>query len=276
MELLNKTISQEYKEINEKERTVTHYISTPEVDSFNEILMPRGMDDTRFKAVLWSHSLGRSWLTDETPPPSEFVIGKSLWRKRTDEGVIAKTQFAETTLGNELLYFNKAGFIKSWSVGWLPKGQKMVDDKTGVITYENWYLYEYSNVVIPANAGAVNLMLEETKSLQLKNILTTQQNYFNMEQRLQEFSGLNDKIKSLEDEITLLKSEPIPDDNKFKELEQEIQQLKEKLGTALKRNAEYRRYFLSGKFESKKLSQLDIAEQIKKEVSKLIGKKYRA
>jgi hypothetical protein len=73
-----KTYQTSNKEFNEKSRTIVHYISTAGVDEFGEILVPGGMDDSRFKAVLWSHSLGLSLLDDRIPPPSELVIGKSL------------------------------------------------------------------------------------------------------------------------------------------------------------------------------------------------------
>lgn len=271
-----KTISNEFKEFNEKERTITHYISTPQVDAYNEVLIPDGMDDSRFKAVLWGHSLGSNWLSDSVPPPSELVIGKSLWRKRSEDGVKAKTQFADTPLGNDVMYFNQAGLINSWSVGWQPKGDKTFDEKTRVTTYPKWYLYEYSSVIIPANSGAVNLMLQETKSLHLKNILTYQQNYLSMEEQLKGFKLETDKIKTLQDEIELLKNKPEPEtDNSKKiiELEAEIQDLNERLTLSLKRNAEYRRHFISGAFEPRKLDPRDVNDMALNAMYKVMGLK---
>jgi hypothetical protein len=169
--MLHKTYKTENKEFSEKDRTIIHYISTKNADEFGEVLEPGGMDDSRFKAVLWSHSLGRNLLDDRIPPPSELVIGKSLWRRADENGVMAKTEFADTPLGNDVMRFNAEGYINSWSVGWKPKGAKLADKSTGITFYPKWYLYEYSSVILPANPDAVNLMMKDAKSDGMKNLL---------------------------------------------------------------------------------------------------------
>src|SRR5438552_11172884 len=157
-------------EFNEKERSIVHYISTKNVDAYNEIILPEGMDDSRFKAVLWNHSYGISMFNPNVPPPSALVIGKSLWRVADDYGIKAKTKFADTPLGNDVMNFNKEGYINSWSIGFQPV-KKDKDEKSGITTISKWFLYEYSSVIFPANNESVNLMLKDCKDLSIKQAL---------------------------------------------------------------------------------------------------------
>jgi hypothetical protein len=205
------------KEFSEKERTITHYISTAGVDEFGEILLPKGMDDSKFKAVLWSHSLGLSLLEDRVPPPSELVIGKSLWRNADENGVLAKTEFANTPLGNDVMRFNAEGYINSWSVGWKPKGAKKVNTETGITIYPKWYLYEYSSVIIPANPDAINLMLKEASSDNIKNILGREHETSilkndmmrykdSVEKLIKDIAGVKTELNELQNELSEIKN----------------------------------------------------------------------
>ena len=207
MDLKHKLYSTTNKEFNEKSRTIIHYISTAGADEFGEMLVPGGMDDSRFKAVLWSHSLGLSLLDDRVPPPSELVIGKSLWRKAETDGVVACTEFANTPLGNDVMRFNAEGYINSWSVGWKPKGAKKFDPETGFTVYPKWYLYEYSSVIIPANPDAINLMLKDAKSPGMKNILGREQEIIGLKNELEKYGNILKEFGNAKGEIEGLKKE---------------------------------------------------------------------
>ncbi|MDD5361032.1 MAG: HK97 family phage prohead protease [Ignavibacteria bacterium] len=150
-----------YKEINDASRSITHYISTPQVDSYGDIMKQEGMDDSKFKYVLWQHSLGMSFFSDIVPKPSDLIIGKSDWRRIDEIGVKAKTDFYDTTLGRDVYNFNKSGGLKYWSIGWKEKEEPVVEkrDNKKVKIYNKWFLYEYSSVLYPANEGAANIEL---------------------------------------------------------------------------------------------------------------------
>ncbi|HJY63110.1 MAG TPA: HK97 family phage prohead protease [Ignavibacteria bacterium] len=211
MQILHKTFKTSNKEFNSSLRTIIHYISKAGVDEFGEVLVPGGMDDSRFKAVLWSHSLGLSLLDDRIPPPSELVIGKSLWRKADDDGVVACTEFANTPLGNDVMRFNAEGYINSWSVGWKPKGAKQFNSETGITVYPKWYLYEYSSVIIPANPDAINLMLKDAKSDGMKNILGREREVLELKNEVMGYSGkfgkLLNELNSAKNEIEDIRKE---------------------------------------------------------------------
>ena len=202
MENLTKQFQTDVKDVNENDRTITHYISTINVDSYREVLMPKGMDDSKFKAVLWSHERDTWSIIQGSSKPSQLVIGKSLWRTPDNYGVLAKTQFAETPLAEDVYQFNKQGYINSWSVGWMPKGDVVIRDD-GVKQFDNWYLYEYSAVIFPANNESVNLsnenyelMFKSAQSDEVKSyfeiktfkdsIINFSKNYIEQDQRLLE------------------------------------------------------------------------------------------
>ena len=78
------TFSSEIKGIDEKEQTLTAYVSTGARDRMNEVLDPAGIDMSNYKknpVVLWAH--------DYTKPP----IGKAMWIKKDGVGVLSKVKF---------------------------------------------------------------------------------------------------------------------------------------------------------------------------------------
>ena len=69
---MNKLVTQILeKEVNSKERSVTHYISKKSLDRGNDIVLPDSIDDKNYAKnpiVLFNH-----W--------GDNPIGRSLWRK---------------------------------------------------------------------------------------------------------------------------------------------------------------------------------------------------
>jgi HK97 family phage prohead protease len=153
MELLKRIFDGQIKSIDEKERTLTAYVSTNSRDRMDEVLMPEGVDLSKFKKnpiVLWAH--------DYTQPP----IGKALWIKRDGSGIISKMQFANTEFAQEIFNLYKDGFMKAFSVGFIPKEAKDGDgEKSPRRTYTKWEMLEYSAVPVPANPEALALAISK-------------------------------------------------------------------------------------------------------------------
>lgn len=211
MKILKKTYSDlQSKEFNDNEKSIVHYISTESIDAYNEVLKANGMDDSKFKAVLWQHSRGRRLFDDATPKPSSLVIGKSAWRKIEDNyGVLAKTIFADTPLGRDVYKFNKEGYINSWSVGWSEKSapkvvkQLLNDKEVEVKIFETWNLHEYSSVIFPANNDAINLMIKSAEDDRLADLLNEDLMFKEMSERLAQFKNELNALSELKQNIEL-------------------------------------------------------------------------
>src|SRR3990167_7387199 len=91
--MIKRIFDSEERGIDEKEGTLTAFISTNTIDRYREVLDPEGMDATNFRknpVVLWEHNY-------DLPP-----IGKALWTKRDGDGVISKVKFADTDFAQEI------------------------------------------------------------------------------------------------------------------------------------------------------------------------------
>lgn len=166
MEILKRVFDSEIKGIDEKERTLTAYVSTSARDRMDEVLIPEGVDLTKYKKnpiVLWAH--------DYSMPP----IGKALWIKKDGQGVISKMQFANTEFAQEIFNLYKDGFMKAFSVGFIPKEHEDGDgQKSPRRTYKKWEMLEYSAVPVPANPEALTLAISKgvLRNEQLKTALS--------------------------------------------------------------------------------------------------------
>jgi uncharacterized protein len=153
MDILKRVFSSEIKGIDDKEGTLTAYISTDTRDRMDEVLDPEGMDMTNYKknpVVLWAH--------DYSQPP----IGKALWVKRDGVGIISKVKFASTAFAQEIFQLYKEGFLKAFSVGFIPKDTKEGDgEKQPRCRFTKWELLEYSAVPVPANPDALALAIQK-------------------------------------------------------------------------------------------------------------------
>ena len=108
--------------------------------------------------VLWAH--------DYSQPP----IAKALWVKRDNEnkGLISKMQFANTPMGKDVYNLYKGGFMKAFSIGFIPKQivrnyqQEGYDkNKDPYMTISKSDLLEYSAVPVPANPEALALAMQK-------------------------------------------------------------------------------------------------------------------
>jgi HK97 family phage prohead protease len=176
------------KSFNDKDMTITHYISTVTPDRFGDIVNPFGMDADNFRKnpiVLFGHSHNTRG----------NIIGKNIALFPDDFGVKAITKFADTSAGKDLYILNKEGFLNAWSIGFIPKKTKTqsttINNQPGTYNIiDEWELLEYSSVAIPANPDALNLMVKEIKSPEV----------------LQELSWgiINNEIEKINNRINLL------------------------------------------------------------------------
>lgn len=172
-EFIRKTLTVEEKQWDfvEGERAEVGYISTVGIDRDHEILLPSGCDLSQFQKapqVLWGH--------DYNAPP----IGKAIWIKKEpknhSKGILAKTVYAKTDRAEEIWQLVKGGFLKTYSVGFVPvkttyqgaedwdktcaklQEQGYTFDKEKVKRiYTKWILLEYSKVSVPANIEALTI-----------------------------------------------------------------------------------------------------------------------
>jgi HK97 family phage prohead protease len=214
MEILKRVFIGDVKGIDEKEGTLTAMVSTGARDRMDESLDPMGADIKNYlknPVVLWAH--------DYTQPP----IGKALWTKRTQDGVISKVKFANTEFAQEIFQLYKDGFLKAFSVGFVPKKWEDGDgDKKPRRKFTSWEMLEFSAVPVPANPEALSLAIS-------KGILKTDSIIDAME------TELNDP--EIEEKKDCAESaEPTPDvvddieiklyEDKVAELEKQVKELK--------------------------------------------------
>jgi len=157
MELKRIQILPELK-IDESERTIQAVISSAMIDRDREVLLPKGVElDNYLKnpVVLWAH--------DHHSLPIAKAVG--IWRGR--EQLRAKAQFppkGESSFSDNVYNLYKGGFLKAFSVGFIPKKWHEPSEKEVEKTpawanadriYDEWELLEFSAVPVPANPDAL-------------------------------------------------------------------------------------------------------------------------
>jgi len=148
----HKTFEAELKEFDEKDLTVTHFISTERRDRGGDILLADGMVMEGRPVVLHTHGYGPM---GQEPIAKPLSIGKGDFKGR--KGITAKTQFFPDETGKRLFAKTTHGFMPSWSIGWRPiKWEMQRDNDTGEVTrlVKKWELLEYSLVGVPMQPDA--------------------------------------------------------------------------------------------------------------------------
>jgi len=174
LEYVQKDVVASMDKVNEEERAVIKYVSTVSIDRDNEILLPDGaiLDDFKKNpVVLFGHDY------------RGLPIGKDMWIKADGKGLIAKQQYANHQLADDVFNLHKDGFALASSVGFIPLSwvnndegdqwkemSKYVVDKYGLKKkevnsasriYDKWLLLEHSDVPVPSNPDALSLALED-------------------------------------------------------------------------------------------------------------------
>ena len=165
---IRKGLTPEDTKFAEGERASIDRITTKRVDRDGEIVLPQGaiLDDYRkHPIVLWAHKY------------DELGLGRNMWIKADDEGLIAKTEYATHPKAQEVYEYRKAGFPLAKSIGFIPleaveqKDFDSVDLKSLGLTkeevqgakriYTKWILLEYSDVPIPSNPDALQIAISK-------------------------------------------------------------------------------------------------------------------
>lgn len=223
-----KSIKLEPVEKLEEERAIIHWISTPDIDRDEDIVDPKGMDDSEFnqtKTVLFNHNY-------------YYPIGHSGWRKKKDEGVLAKSYFSKTPFANDVYTWHKEGVVNSWSISLIPlikngvivEGALEFDDKKRTRTFRKWKLLEYSSVSVPANPNAIDMAKSFTKSLEGLQLIDVASIQLQAEQQLVEYKQVLEELSNMRthlDELLLLKEL----NGKYGELEKNILELNNAIET---------------------------------------------
>lgn len=146
------------KDINTEKKTLTAYVSTCAIDRDGEVITADLIDDGNYNKnpiVLFQH--------DANKP-----IGKSLWRKPNEVGLLASTQFAKNGLGEEIFDLYAQKILNAFSIGFMPlEAGKFIEQ---VYHYGKVELLEYSSVSVPCNPSAVTLgFVKSLKNQELKD-----------------------------------------------------------------------------------------------------------
>lgn len=174
VEFIRKGITPADLEVKEDERSIISYITTGAKDRDNEIVLPSGADLKDYRknpVVLFGHNY------------SSLPIGKNMWIKSDEKGLIAKTQYASHSEADKVYQYRKDGFPLAESIGFIPiktyykkwtdggrewgdgdlrileqdYGLKAKDLKDVDAVYAKWLMLEYSDVAVPSNPEAMEL-----------------------------------------------------------------------------------------------------------------------
>jgi HK97 family phage prohead protease len=127
----------------DEERSIVARVSTNDRDRDGEVVEPKGIDLSNYSknpCLLWAHRY-------DMP-----AIGKALWSKTDDKGLICKFQFAPTQFADEIYQLYKGGYQRAFSIGFIPMDFDSVEK-----VHRKVSLLEVSAVPVPANQDALVL-----------------------------------------------------------------------------------------------------------------------
>jgi hypothetical protein len=153
-------------------------------------------------------------------------IATSLWRKSTDEGVLAKTRFGKTSFAQDILNLHKDGILNTWSIGWrpqlnaqgfpLPESLKYDEDKD-ILHINLWELMEYSSAPMAMNPNALDTIKTLVKSNEMQQFVRDFENQDKIEKALSSLDGhlkkidelvkVLDTVKAVEDRMGLIEGD---------------------------------------------------------------------
>lgn len=132
------------KSIDDEQRILEGFTSTPTPDRSGDSLDPKGASFNLPLPLLWQHR------TDQP-------IGKVLSAKVDGDGIWVKAQIDKTTglpFIEEAWALIKAGLVGGLSVGWKPLELPTISKDGRVATFSKWLWAETSAVTVPANSEA--------------------------------------------------------------------------------------------------------------------------
>jgi len=140
---------------DDEDRTITAVISTSGVDRDREVVVAKGGDFTNYlknPVVLFAHNY------------QELPIAKTLWIKQTGSKITAKAKFADVGMADDVYKLYKGGFLKAFSIGFIPNKRhqpspKEIEKRPELANVWNiideWELLEFSAVPVPSNPEAL-------------------------------------------------------------------------------------------------------------------------
>ena len=214
LEMQTRVYSSEAKEFDRNERSVKHWISKKTEDRGLDVVNPDAFDTKNYKKnpiVLFNHH-------------PFYPLGTSMWLKKENDGMLAKTKFATTPFADDIYQLNVEKVLNAWSIGFIPRKWDF-DEKNKITTFTDIELLEYANVSIPMNQDAVTEGLKMVKSQLVKNILTEAKENIDIKIAL---GGIQVEIKELKDLYDDIERLSKRDDLKdIERLEKEILELKQ-------------------------------------------------
>jgi uncharacterized protein len=168
---VQKVTKGETSQIDIGERTLVAVVSDDSVDRYGDIIEAAGWDLTNFKnnpVIPWAHATGGFFTAAELP------VGKAedVWVEGNK--LYAKIKFADHAKAEDVWNLYKDGFLRAFSVGFLPKKYEAMYEGEGREAHFIGYrfqeseLLEISAVPVPANPNALALAMQ--KGLRLEHI----------------------------------------------------------------------------------------------------------
>lgn len=198
-----------YKEINDKDKTITHIISSGDSNRYGQVLPIDGFNENEYRKnpiVMFQHGTNDMFTTTPARDQLEFIIGSNEWLKPKNENyLMAKTKFRSGDLASDIYEGYKNGWLNAWSKYWFPISEPIYKD--GFLTVEEWGIYEYSAVFVPVDSNAVTDLdvtknfLSSARSQILKNVLSKNAVDKTMELEIDKI------IQPFKNELDLLKKE---------------------------------------------------------------------
>ena len=156
-EYIIKGITPSDLKVEEEEHAIISYITTNSVDRDREIIDPKGLNAKEYlknAVVLWGHDYHSRALP----------LGRNLWLKSDEKGIIAKTQYyIKDEFAKKVYEYRKDGFPLAESIGFIPLAWRDIQGEESTKLggarriYTKVLLLEYSDVVIPSNPDAVGI-----------------------------------------------------------------------------------------------------------------------
>ncbi len=130
----------EVKSLDDDQRIIKGYASTPELDRQGDRMSSEGAKFALPLPLLWQHR-------------HDQPIGQVLAATVTKSGIEITAQIAKGVLPriDEAWALIKAGLVRGLSIGWLPLDATFID---GAFHVKSWEWLELSAVTVPANAAA--------------------------------------------------------------------------------------------------------------------------
>lgn len=142
-----KTVDNSTKDVDEKSRRVKVVLNKTEVEDFDKEVIEKTAFD---KTIKERGPVGKNliWHLTDHNPSLKSAVGKFTELSMDGQELIGVTDIPDTTWGNDVLAFYKAGQINQHSIGF----KTIKDDSKGEIrTIKEVMLYEGSSVLWAAN-----------------------------------------------------------------------------------------------------------------------------